>query len=113
MAQISGLRDVRFAVADSGEVIGLWLTNADGSTFETSLRQDALNQLLGAMLSAVRDLAARAAEPAGQTRQITGTPVQASSLGLARGRTETEAFLAVNMGPVSMIFALELPELVS
>lgn len=105
---LSGLRNIEGAPADDGQAIWLRLTNNDGTTFQTALNEKSLNEFLGLMINLVQELGKRTAPPDGPTREISAVPVPAARLGVSKGRSETEAILAVQMGPVSLSFALEL-----
>ena len=43
--------------------------------------------------------------------EITSVPIAVASLGVAQGRSETEALLAIHTGPMTLTFAVDLPTL--
>ncbi len=43
--------------------------------------------------------------------EVTSVPISVAGLGVARGRSETEALLSIRTGPMTLTFAVDLPTL--
>ena len=44
--------------------------------------------------------------------EVTSVPIAVAGLGVARGRSETEALLTIRTGPMTLTFAVDLPTLI-
>jgi len=71
-----------------------------------------LSRLVGLMLSQAGEVAARIT-PDQPPEELRVTPVMASHLGVAQGRSETEALVTFRVGNLDLTFAIELPQLVA
>lgn len=68
---------------------------------------------LSALVSTTIQAAAAAGGPPHQGPSMTAIPLQATAVGIARGRSPTDAILAIQVGPLTLSFATELGVLTS
>lgn len=71
-----------------------------------------LSRLVGLMLSQAGEVAARIT-PDQPPEELRVTPVMASHLGVAQGRSDTEALVTFRVGNLDLTFAIELSQLVA
>jgi len=82
----------------------------DASPVAVALPREQLSRLVSLMLSSAAEVAGLVS-PGTPAEKMTATPMMASHIGVAKGRSDTEALISLVVGSLDLTFAVELPML--
>ena len=105
------LEKIEACFSQDGRGVSLIFRNVDGSSFETGLTGDRLNNFVGVVLNVLRDLGARAKPNNLQDKSFLFTPVQAAQVELAHSPIPTDTILSVQIGSATISFSIETTKL--
>jgi hypothetical protein len=104
---------VQVETSPDGKVTALlFKVKDDPGVVPVALAPRELSRLVGLMLAQAGEVAARNA-PERPPEELRVTPVMASQLGVAQGRSDTEALMTFRVGNLDLTFAIELAQLVA
>ncbi len=109
----SGLRTFRFAIAKEQGMIGMQLTNANGETFTAGMDAATFSAFISEALRKAEELAGTVAPSEQGKFNLRADPISIAQIGFGRGRTESEAVVAMRLGILTLPFAMELSTLLS
>lgn len=106
-------KGVQVQTSPDGKLTALLFKVAgDPGVVPVAIAPGELTRLVGLMLGQAGEVAARNT-PDQPPEELRTTPVMASHLGVARGRSETEALVTFRVGNLDLTFAIELRQLVA
>jgi hypothetical protein len=105
------LKNITGGASDDGQFLALQLTNADGAQMQTVMREKEISNIVAFLIEQAAKNAAKRAPERAEWKKVTTTPIAINEIGVAPGRTETEAFLTVQAGIFQMTFSTELATL--
>ena len=100
---------VAVTVSEDGNYIGMTF-NTKGEPVNIAFPAQNLGHMIAHLIGVAESEAGRKVTkfPKGE---ITSVPIAVAGLGVALGRSETEALLSIRTGPMTLTFAVDLPTL--
>jgi len=96
------------SVAEDGSAVVLTFDNTDGTSLTTALNKEQLSKAITFMLGLAIETGERFAPEFQETEEVTAVPLPVAQIGVAKGRTDTEAILGLQCGILQLAFATEL-----
>ncbi len=92
---------------------GKWIALNVIDDKDAALRCMAGQGQLGGVVTSLLEAARKAAEiaPTGNREVVEGTPLTVTGLGVGPGRSNSEAILSISVGPLTLLFGVELASL--
>ena len=99
------------ALSEDGNHVVLTFSVPAGRPLNIAIPAQNLGEAVGHMLSVSGTLAEQHVATFERTAAINADPIPVVSLGVARGRSDVEALLAIRTGPMTLAFSLDLATL--
>ncbi len=99
------------ALSQDGSHVVLTFSLPVGEPVNIAIPARNLGEAVGHMLSVSGALAEQVETPFERTGPVNAEPIPVVSLGVARGRSDVEALLAIRTGPMTLAFSLDLATL--
>ena len=103
----SGLANMSGAVTEDGRAVVIGLKTKDGKEFQCALNHETLTKCVGFLLGLAEQTGQKSAPDNQKTATVTAHPLPISQIGIARGRSDKEAILAVQTGILRLVFSTE------
>src|SRR5258705_13357963 len=95
---VSFVANITGRVANDGSAIGVEVTTKDGAKSSFAFTPDAASKFVTLIVGLAQEAGAKTASPICPSGPVTVHPIDVSALGVAHGRTDTEAILSVQFG---------------
>ena len=105
------LKSTEGVVSDDGKHLLLKLRATTGSTFDVALKESDITRLIAFLIESAAKSAAKKKPDTEETQELTVSPIIVKEIGIAHGRSDTEALLIVRSGIFQMSFAAEISTL--
>jgi hypothetical protein len=99
------------ALSEDGDHVVLTFSLPAGGPMNVAIPARNLGEAVAHMVGVSGQLAERHAAPLERSGPVNADPIPVVSLGVARGRSDVEALLAVRTGPMTLAFSLDLATL--
>lgn len=99
------------ALSQDGSHVVLTFALPAGEPVNVAIPARNLGEAVGHMLSVSGALAEQFETPYERNAPLNAEPIPVASLGVARGRSDVEALLAIRTGPMTLAFSLDLATL--
>lgn len=99
--------DAVFVGPSSGGKTGVIFRLVDGQKTGVAVDHEMLSHLASQILRHAVTTASGQTDLASQMLVLNAAPIPVQALGLAKGRTETERFLSISLGPLALTFSVD------